>query len=119
MVFKQLPVGRRPVLASLVRMDQGLIEFNLAVPHGTVQAFQHQRAVDGGARCRTDHAAAGKVDPDSKVAPSVAGADISDATAQERLVFAGRNYTRSQLSNIPTALVLLLRQALNPRRVLA
>jgi len=63
-VFQQLPVGRCPVLAPLVRVDQKLIGFDLAVSQSPVQGLQHQGGLHGGAHGPADHTAAVQVDPD-------------------------------------------------------
>jgi len=62
-IFQQLPIGRCPLLAALVGVDQKLIGFDLAVPQGPVEGFQHQGGLHGGAHGAADHAAAVQVDP--------------------------------------------------------
>ena len=79
-VFQQLPVGRRPVLAPLVCVDQELIGCDLAVPQSPVEGLQHQCGLHGGAHGPADHTAAVQVDPDGQVPPAVAGADVGDVT---------------------------------------
>lgn len=79
-VFQQLPVGRCPVLAPLVRVNQELIGCDLAVPQSPVEGFQYQRGLHGGAHGPADHAAAVQVDPDRQVPPARCGVDVSDVT---------------------------------------
>ena len=78
--FQQLPVRRCPVLAPLVRVDQELIGFDLAVPQSPVEGLQHQRGLHGGAHGPADHAAAVQVDPYRQVSPACCGADVGDVT---------------------------------------
>jgi len=73
-------VGRCPVLAPLIGVDQELVGFDLAVPQGPVQGLQHQRGLHRGAHGPADHAAAVKVDPDRQVSPACCGADVGDIT---------------------------------------
>ena len=78
--LQQLPVGRSPVLAALVRVDQELLRFDLAVPKSPVEGFQDQGGLHGGAHSPADHSAAVQIDPDSEVPPAAAGADVGDVT---------------------------------------
>jgi len=78
---QQLPVRRCPVLAPLVRVNQELIGFDLAVPQSPVEGFQHQRGLHGGAHGPADHAAAVQFDPDRQVPPTGCGADVGDVTS--------------------------------------
>jgi hypothetical protein len=60
--LKKLPVGRSPVLASLIRMDQELIGLNLPVTQRLVQGLLHQRGFHAGAHGPADHTAAVQID---------------------------------------------------------
>ena len=60
---QQLPVGGRPVLAPLVRMNQQLIGFDLTVSQGPVESLQHQRGFHGGAHGPADYTSAVQIDP--------------------------------------------------------
>jgi hypothetical protein len=70
------PVGRSPVLGSLVRMDQKSIRLNLPVTQSPVQVLQHQRGLHGGAHGPSDDAAAVQVDPDGQVLSTRCGAVV-------------------------------------------
>jgi len=83
--FQQLPVGRCPVLAPLIRVDQALIGFDLAVYQSPVQGLEHQRRLHSAAHGPADHAAAVQVDPYGQIPPTGCGADVGDAPAQQRL----------------------------------
>lgn len=81
MVLQQLPVGRRPVLAPLISVDQELVGFEPALPQGPVQGLQHQRRFYGGAHGPADHTAAVLIDPDRRVTPIRTPAQIGDVTS--------------------------------------
>jgi hypothetical protein len=80
-VLQQLPVGRRPVLAPLIGVDQELVGFDLALPQSPIQGLQHQRRFYGGAYGPADHTAAVQIDPDSQVTPICTPVQIGDVTS--------------------------------------
>jgi hypothetical protein len=62
--FHHLPVGRCPLLAPLIGVDQELARFDLTVPQNPVEGLKHQGGLYGGANGPTDHAEDVQVDSD-------------------------------------------------------
>jgi hypothetical protein len=49
-VHQQLPLGRGPLLTSMIGVDQELIRFDSAVPQGSVEGLKHQGGLHDGAQ---------------------------------------------------------------------
>lgn len=80
--FQQLPVGRGPVMAPLISVDQGLIRFEPAVPQGPNEGLQQQVGLHGGTKGSAQQTSPVKIGPHCQIPPACRSADVGDVTAQ-------------------------------------